>query len=96
MKRSKRDNPDCANQGLPPWISRCGNHDHRAGTAVPFAVVVGSSRRKAHGQQKALTVATDAKREQNACCGTDKRLGVFGDCTPKTWPFGQLKTNSLG
>jgi hypothetical protein len=26
---------------------------------------------KAHGQQKALTVATNAKREQNSCCGTD-------------------------
>ena len=45
-----------------------GSHDHRAGTAVPFAVVVGRWQPIAHGQQKALTVATKAKREHNSRC----------------------------
>jgi len=37
-----------------------------ASITVQFAVVVGSWQRKAHGQQKALTVATTAHAEQNS------------------------------
>jgi len=36
------------------------------------------------------------KREQNPRFVAHNGLGVFGDDAPKTWPFGQLKTNSLG
>ena len=36
------------------------------------------------------------KREQDLRFVAHNGLGVFGDCTPKTWPFGQLKTNRLG
>ena len=31
----------------------------------------------------------------NEAVGLGNELGVFGDAAPKTWPFGQLKTNSL-
>ena len=37
-----------------------------AAITAQFAVVVGRWQPTAHGQQKALTVATDAKREQNS------------------------------
>jgi hypothetical protein len=40
--------------------------------------------------------ANRKKREQNSRFAGHNGVGVFGDGAPKTWPFGQLKTNSLG
>ena len=40
--------------------------------------------------------ANRKKLEQNSRFAGHNGVGVFGDGAPKTWRFGQLKTNSLG
>src|SRR4030095_13023120 len=92
MKRWKRGNADCANQGLPPWISRCGSHDHRA-----VAVVVGSrateSPRPAKGADRGYQCETRTKfllrnrlRLTTACVASAFQLRGRSTAAPKAQP----------